>query len=510
MSLDGQGGKQPSPVAKERRARSITISNTKVEPEQSFSNEAKHDILDQEALLDFTHPELRRSCPRTSVESRHQTHSESQKQAPASHSSYSLQGKVGLSNKENSSKDKPKPPPRNLDFSAIPKPQSDIKQQQEFLPSGATGTQAFFSQSEGIKSADVYGESQSVLDGLPTQRKCTGNSQNRYYSHTAGFASNNKSYEQMYSGRNTTVPMTPKMSFSTERLSSQSLVSPNIETRRRRFDLHNDAKVDATFLPGSNLRRPKDENNTRAVTGNSSPTLFQQTGASRLITSPQRNRFWSKAQSQTAQMDVLSTVSQSDCLTQDYSCQSRRDIDQKMEVTQHAHRLNRLKTCLVAPQTQEASQTGSSSKPDIPPQRHLSGHEQSLGQNKKQKEVKLSDTGLNQTDIFAPPDHHHHSAPTKLLEYPSEKCVVSGPPSVARCPFNTNSSGTGSKGVFDLQSQPQHRAYQRPEETTTSTTASLPPKQVDYSQAKRAFIMEEPEDPYYVTMYYPGSVYVGE
>ncbi|GLD69853.1 uncharacterized protein AKAME5_002117000 [Lates japonicus] len=308
MSLDGQGGKQPSPVAKERRARSITISNTKVEPKQSFSNEAKHDILDQEALLDFTHPELRRSCPRTSGESRHQTHSESQKQAPASHSSHSLQGKLGLSNKENSSKDKPKPPPRNLDFSAIPKPQSDIKQQQEFLPSGATDW--------SISTHQVPSEKQILVKG-----------------------------------------------------------------------------------PESNCPD---------------------------------------------------------------GC------------TEHSH-------------------------------------EQSLEQNKKQKEVKLSDTGLNQTDIFVPPDHHHHhSAPTKLLEYPSEKCVVSGPPSVARCPFNTNSSGTGSKGVFDLQSQPQHRAYQRPEETTTSTTASLPPKQVDYSQANRAFIMEEPEDPYYVTMYYPGSVYVGE
>ncbi|XP_040893023.1 neuronal-specific septin-3 isoform X1 [Toxotes jaculatrix] len=310
--------------------------------------------------------------------------------------------------------------------------------------------------------------------------------------------------------------MSPRMPFSTEPHSSRSTVSPNIETRRRRFDLHSEAKVDTAFLSDSNLRRPKEDNNAHTVTGNSSPTLFQQSGASQHIKSPRKHRLWSKVQSQTAQMDVQSTASQSDCFSKDYSCQLR-DIDQKMEASQRAHRLNRLQTCLVAPQTQEASrpatvecttpQRGSSSKPDIPSQKHPSDHEQSTGQNKNHREVNPSDTGLNQTDIFAPPDHH--SVPTKLLEYPPEKCVVSWPPSVARCPFDTNSTGVSSKGVFDLSSQPQQRVYQRPgETTTTSTTASLPPDQVDYSLANRAFIMEEPEDPYYVTMYYPGSVYV--
>ncbi|XP_041840254.1 neuronal-specific septin-3 isoform X1 [Melanotaenia boesemani] len=70
---------------------------------------------------------------------------------------------------------------------------------------------------------------------------------------------------------------------------------------------------------------------------------------------------------------------------------------------------------------------------------------------------------------------------------------------MARCPFNTNSFGSSSKGVFEL---PQQRVYQRPE----LTTAASP--QLKYSD--RAFITEESEaeDPYYVTMYYPGSVYV--
>ncbi|XP_067353384.1 neuronal-specific septin-3 isoform X1 [Channa argus] len=86
--------------------------------------------------------------------------------------------------------------------------------------------------------------------------------------------------------------------------------------------------------------------------------------------------------------------------------------------------------------------------------------------------------------------------PEEKLESPLEK---SWSPSVAHRPFSTNRSGIISKGV--LPSQPQHSVYQRPEETA----ALLQPQ---YSSADRAFIMDEPEDPYYVTMYYPGSVYV--
>ncbi|XP_071329375.1 neuronal-specific septin-3 isoform X2 [Trachinotus anak] len=502
MSVEGQG-KQPPPAARERRVRSITISSTKVETKQSFSNEAKHDLLDQEALLDFTHPHLRRSCTMTGREAQHQI------QAMSQNPCLSL-GKAGLSEKENRSKDKPKPPMRNSDFSSIPKPKLSIKQQQAFVPSTATNTQTFLSE-----SADAaHRQSQSVFDGLTTQRKCADYPQNRWssqnYIQTAGSTSNNKSYEHM---RSAALPTTPNMSFSTEPLLSQSTVSPNIKTRRGQYHLHNETKVDIKFPSGSNLRRPTKENNAQTITGNS--TLFQQTGASQRMKSPQRHRFWSKAQSQTAQMDVQSTVSQSDCFTKDYSCQSR-GIHQKTEASHQAHRLNPLKTCLVVPQTQEASrppsaerttpQTGSSSTTDIPPQKHLLDHKQPLGQNNNHNEVTLSDTRLNQTDHFAPPDHHR--VPTELPERPSEKCVVSWPPPVAGCPSNTNSCGTGSKGVFDLPSQPQHKVYQRPEESTTSTAASLPPNQVDSSLANRAFIMEEPEDPYYVTMYYPGSVYV--
>lgn len=510
MTLDSQGGKQPSPIAKERRARSITISNTKVESQwskESSSNEAKHDVLDQEALLDFTHPMLRRVCPMTCRESRHQTNSESQRQAATSQTSCLLQGKVGK--RENSATDKPVPPPRNLGMTAIHKPKSDTRQQQDFLPSGATGTQTSLSESEGIRFAGVAErESQSVFDGLTAQsslslhRKCTDYPQSR----TEGFACNDRSYERVYSERSTALPVTPKLSFSTEALLNQSTVSPSVKTRRRQFGLTDTTKVDADFLSG-----PQEENNKQTITG-TSLKLLQQTSVSQHTKSPQKQRLWSKAQSQTTQRDVKSAASQPDCVWKDYSCQSR-DIDQKMEAPQCAHRSNQFKTCLVGSHTLEASSAAvecttsktTFSRPDITSHKQQLEHKQPPGPNQSHKEVNRSDTVLNPSDIVAASDRH--GAPTKPPEYPSEKCVVSWPPSVAHCPFNTNSFGLSSKGVFDLPSQPQHRVYQRPDETTT---ASLPLQKPNYSPADRAFIMEEPEDPYYVTMYYPGSVYVGE
>ncbi|KAL7403981.1 hypothetical protein ABVT39_008085 [Epinephelus coioides] len=486
QGTSSDGGKQPSPIAKERRARSITISNTKVEPESSkqrSSNEAKHDILDQEALLDFTHPTLRRAC------SMSRYHTESQRYAAMSQRSCSLQDKVGLSKKDNIAIDKPKPPPRNTEITSIPKPKSNIKQQQGFLPSGATGTQTSLSESEGIKFANVVQrDSQSAFDVPATQSSLNLHRKYVDYPQRRNYTSSDQSCERMCSERSTASPTTPKMSFSKEPFLNQS---PNVETRRRRFDFSSEITLDTTFL--SNLRRPREENNTRTTLGNSSK-LCQQTNISQHIKSSQKHRFWSKAQNQTTQMDVRSAVSQSDCVSKDYSCQSR-DIDRETESPQCAHRLNRLKTCLVAPQTQEASVECTTSKmtlskPDIISHKHQFDH----NQNKSHGEVSLSDKGLSQTDIFAPSDHH--IVPAKLPEYPSEKY----------CPFNANRFGIRSKEVFDLPSQLQHTVHQRADETTT--TAPPPLHGPNYSRADRAFIMEEPEDPYYVTMYYPGSVYM--
>lgn len=501
MSLDSPGGKQPSPVAKERCVRSIRISRTNVEPvssKQRSPNEAKHDVLDQEALMDFTHPALRTVCSMACKESHRQTTSESQRQAAMSPNYFLLQRKVGLAKNENSDKDKTKSPPGNKDINAILKPNSNIEQQQEFLPSGTAGTQTSLSESEGITFANVVQRtSQSVFDGRPIEsrlklhRKCID--------YPAGFGSNDQLYERTYAEKSAALPVTPPVLFSTQSFLNQSTVLPNTENRIRQFGLNTETEVDITFLSGSNLGRPLEENNTRTITGTSS-RLFQHTSASQSIKSPRKHRFRPKAPSQNTQMDVETDVSQSDCVSKDYSCQSK-DNDQKMETFQ---RLNQFKTFLVAPHMEQAiccasvghtTSKTTFSKSDVIAHKHQLACEQHPGQNKSHNEVRLSDTGLNQTA----------EVPRELPECPSEKCVVNWSPSVAQCPFNTSSFGISSKGVFDLPSQPQHRVYQRLDET------AFPPRhQSNYSPADRAFIMEEPEDPYYVTMYHPGSVYVGE
>lgn len=464
--LDSQGGKHPSSVSKERCARSISISNSEYEPvscERRFSNEAKHDILDQEALMDFTNPPLRRVCSMTCRESRRQ--SEPERQAAMSPSSFLLRGKFGSSKNENTDKDKLKLQSRNVDITAILKPNPSIKQQEEFLPSGATGKQTSHSESERIIFANVVQrKSQSVFDGLPIQSSCNLLRESRHYpqSRTAGFSTNDQSYEQTLAERSAALPVTPPVSFSTDCFLNQA----NTDTRRREFGFNTRAKVDAAFTSVAYLGRPPGENDSQTITGTSSK-LFQQT-----------------------------------CAPQNISC-LLRDMDQEKDAPQCADRLNPLSTCLVVPRTQEATYLASVgcttlkttfSKSDIKTHKHHLAHKQHPGPNESHNEVSVSDTGLNQTA----------EVPTELPECPSEKCVVSWPPSAAQCQFNTNSS----KGVFDLPSWSHHRVYHRPDETTMA--AFPPPHQFSHSPADRAFIVEEPEDPYYVTMYYPGSVYVGE
>lgn len=501
-SSDGPPVKQPSPIAKERRAKSIPICNVKAEK----SNEIKHEILDQDALLDFTHPEMRKG--RMNRESQHQTYSESYRRPVTSSNPCFLQSKLGLSKKDNTAKDEAKALQRSTDITALPKPKWNINQHQEFQPSRMTGTQ-ISTNSKGIKSANVdHQESPSVFDGPATlsgpQRKYKNYPQKSNYSQTLHFTSAYPPYEQLYSEKKAALPVTSQTSFSTEPLFNQSGVSPSIEARRRRFDLHSETRPEAAFLSASRPRKQQEENNNQTITGNSHK-IFHETGASQNIKSPQRPlRFPSKAQSQT--VDVRCAVSQSHCLSKDYSCQSR-EADQKMEASQCTHRLNQLKTCQVAPQTQEAShppsgvcttsQRGSFLKPDL--QSHRCGLDQE--QSPPDKQMKVSSTGLNQTDMLAPPDLR--GVPAKLPEHPSEKYVASWPPSVAHCPFSTDSFGLSSKGVFD-------RVYQSLEKTTTATTASSLLNQLNDSETGKVFFSEESEDPYYVTMYYPGSIYVGE
>lgn len=469
-------------------------------------NEMRRAILDQDALLDFTHPETRRVRPIMSRDSQRQTYSESHRRPVTAPNSCLLQSKLGISKKENIAKDTPKALHRNIDITAIPRPKPNTNQQQEFQPSAVTSTQ-ISSESKGIRSADgVQQESQSVFDGpailSAPQRKYKDYPQKTNYSQTLHFTSAHPPCKQLYSEKNATLRVTPQTSFSTEPPLSQPGVSPGIEARRRRFDSHCETRLEAAFPSGSHPRKQQEDNSNQTITGNSRE-IFHQRGASQSIKSPQRPlRFLSEAQSQTG--NVRGAVSQADCLLKDYSCQSS-DADQKVEASLCTHRLNQLKTCLMAPQVQElsyppsdvcsTSQRGSFSKPDLKSHKHHLAQELSP----PHKEIKISNTGLNPTNTLAPPDHH--GVPAKLLEYPSEKYVASWPPSVAHCPYNTNSLGLSSKGVFD-------RVYRSLEKTTTTASSLL--NQLNDSEADKAFISEESEDPYYVTMYYPGSVYVGE
>lgn len=469
--VDDQGSRQPSPVAQERRAKSITISNTYVEPKESFSHEAKHKILNQEVLPDRTHPELRRSSPMRDRVLQNQSNLESQKQGAVFQGFYMLQEKDGLSKRENSSKDKSRTLERDLQFSAIPKLKINSRNPQEFVPNGATGSPRFFSSGcDGSQSADgVHRQPQSVCDGG------TNYTQDRHYNQT--------SHQQIYPERSTASPQAAGASCSATTIFSQINVSPNIETRRRRFDLRNDVEVDATLSSCFSLRRAKKENNKLTLTENSPPAVCRQTPT------PQKHRLWLKAQSQAAERDV----SRSGSSSRDHSCQSK-DIDQKPVTSRHGFR-----TCFRDPHTGASvlgpvectpSRKKNTVNPDIQRQKHLENWERTPAlENENHNDLNFS---LNQGDMFALPEDH--SVLARLLGCPPEERVVSRSLSLS-----PNSSHTVSDST-------QSRVYQKPEQTSTTPMAN----QRNCCVAKRAFIMEEAEDPYYVTMYYPGSEYVGE
>ncbi|KAF6717992.1 hypothetical protein FQA47_010653 [Oryzias melastigma] len=180
------------------------------------------------------------------------------------------------------------------------------------------------------------------------------------------------------------------------------------------------------------------------------------------IKPPQNRRLMSKSRS--PRMDTKRTESWSDCVSKGFNCQSR-DIDQRPEAP-----LCPLTPGLSAPHS-GSLQPGLPPNPDLYP-----------ALRKSHKEVRVPH--LNQTGISQPPDLH--AVPAKPPEHP-------WPPSVGHCPLITNSPS--SKRVSDL-----HRTYQNPEEGAA-------PQQ---TFTGKVLFHEDSEDPYYVTMFHPGSVYVGE
>ncbi|XP_041837831.1 uncharacterized protein LOC121637687 [Melanotaenia boesemani] len=289
-SSDGQSGRQLSPVARERCARSIPISNTKAEP----LDEVRHDILDEKALLDFTHPGFRRVRTLTSRESRHQTVSD--RLTITSQDSDFLQSKVGVSKNMYTAKDKAQTP--HVDIAVMSKSKPNIKEHKKCQPS------------EAIEHAEIAHKGSQLAFGQAAQsnpqRTCADYIQKSAYSQASDFTSSHQSHKQIYPGKRAT----SKMSFSSE--PPLGIVSTKGESRRRRFDLHNETRGDPS---GSHHQRAQEESIIQtSIIGNTSK-FFKLAGESQSIRkSSQKYGFLSKTQSQTTQMDVKKEVTRPDCV----------------------------------------------------------------------------------------------------------------------------------------------------------------------------------------------------
>lgn len=100
---------------------------------------------------------------------------------------------------------------------------------------------------------------------------------------------------------------------------------------------------------------------------------------------------------------------------------------------------------------------------------------------------------------------HDHGEPTQLPVYSSEKCAVSWLSSTEWDPFNI--TGTGSNELCKMASQPWETGHQTEVDRAASLCGPTPHKQTDLLPSG-APITEDPEEPYYVTMYSPNPVYV--
>nr|XP_054607614.1 uncharacterized protein LOC129167213 [Nothobranchius furzeri] len=424
-STSQQNERQPSPFAEERRARSISISNTKM----TTSDQEKHEVLDQRALMDFTHPGLRRVSQ--TREFKHQTESFRLPVVPPI--SCSQQKKIKPNTNENTPENKPRSPHGNLNLTSNPEPGVQRQQRKESV---------------------------AILIASPNLQRKSADSQSSDLSSIHG------SLEQMHSGKISTVPVVSNASCSTEPLSVRS------EARGRRFDSHKEVSEDKTLPSGSFYTRPQEE-----VFLGSSCKFLHQAGSSQNITPPERRRFPSKTQSQAAWIGAEIEASRSNRVSEDHRCQSA-PFHQPAGALEYVG-LNRVKT----PHTR---QTAERHFLLMGPDKGLN-QEKSVLQQESSKLVNFSDPFLDQKGFIDTPDYI--KLPTKLPECPRA-------PAEADCSFNTNRSGISLKGDVGLPQQPAH---QTSEGTTPERYCS-----------NRPINREDLEDPCYVTMHIPDSVYVGE
>lgn len=446
-ATQSQQERQPSPIAQERHARSIFISNMTVGP----SKDIKHEVLDQGTLLHFTHPGKKN----VSREPRHTT--EISRLPATSHKACIVQSKVGLKKAEITDTDRPKTLNRDHNIVTTPKPKLITKQQKQCDPSQAT------SSSDTVPPmSDVPSVNSRLLSRL------ADNSLKNNYTHTSFCAPFNQSFVQTDPNKGTKLT---QLSPCTD--SQNSLYSDKSETRRK-FD-HDTEK----------RRKEREAQSLKSKSPQHQISLPDQTP------------------SHCTQTDVKSAVSWSEKSLGDLSCQSR-DLSQILQKHWSEQRLNHVKTSMGAskslgtfqPVSDESlnSQHGSCSNID----RRLTHlwNQELTEERENQKDINFSHRALNQTSVFKTPDHNE--AATALPKNPWASTV-------AECPFKTNRPSNNFNRATDWLQQ----AFHQPSEET-ATPGHQQNHQPNYSDLYRAFITEDSEDPYYVTMHYPDSVYVGE
>ncbi|XP_043969650.1 uncharacterized protein LOC122829281 [Gambusia affinis] len=438
-ATDCQQERQPSPVAQERHARSISISNMAVEP----VNKIKHDVLDQGALLDFTHSGHRRVCRET-------RQTDSCRLPALCHNYCKVQSKGGLKKTEITATEKPKTPNRNSNIATTLKPKPTAEQQKQCEPK------------EVMRSLDVFPrelDASSMKSRL--RSRLTDYNLRSNYTHTSECTTFDQSFERTDCSKRTKLT---KPSLSAD--SHISFNSDRSETRRRQFYLDTETRV-----------KPE------ALSLNSKSSQNQRSAPNQALR-------------QSTQTDVKAAVSRSECASEDFSCLSK-DFSQTPPMSGSARRLNQVKTHIEASQTlgilQSASdeplysQDGAFSNPDLHPKHPW--NQAMTKQLENHREMNFSHTVLNQSGVCKTPDHNVGP------EYPWA-------PSMAGCPINRNRSGHNCKRVSEW---PQQIVFQPAAETQGCQQKHQP----NYFGPDRAFITEDSEDPYYVTMYYPDSVYVG-
>lgn len=426
--VDASGTRQPSPIARERRARSISITHTNIEPVSSKEksvHERENDVF--EPLKDVPHPALRGDSSRTY----------SHRQAALAPNAFLLHQKVDLAKNESSNLHKSKIPPGKTGLRTTLQPNWSLKQRLELLPNAATSVQA--SEPDGIPPR----KSQLAFDARPNPRGTHRTAQ------TAGFGSEEPLQDRLCAGRDADLAAPPLGPDSTGRLWSRS-TGPS---QRRPFDFNTAGNTHAP------LQRPGDENRTVIPGAGPSSRPPQQPSAAQNRTCPHTHRWRPRIES-TRVEDRCFQAEREACRD---PCSGQ--TEQRLQGPDPPHGV------LHAPCSQN---------------RHV-------GPNKSRAALTLSDMELNQKA----------EGPA---EPPECSCVKNWPLSVEQRSHIQKGSGNTSNGAFDSPLQPQQGVDQRAADT--APMASSLPNQPQYRRSDRGVFLEE--DPYYVTMYHPGSVYVGE